>query len=73
MARLGQRLRNQTEVQRAVAGLAGAGNGRTALLTLAARPDPSGATAAAAIRALGVAQDRAGAAEAAIRRKASTR
>lgn len=72
MARLGQRLRNQTEVQRAVAGLAGAGNGRTALLTLAARPDPSGATAAA-IRALGVAQDRAGAAEAAIRRKASTR
>ena len=71
MARLGQRLRNQTEVQRAVAGQAGAGNGRTALLTRAARPDPSGATAA--IRALGVAQDRAGAAEAAIRRKASTR
>ena len=65
MARLGQRLRNQAEVQRAVAGLAGAGDGRTALLTLAARPDPSGATAAAIIRALGNAQDRAGAAEAA--------
>ena len=65
MARLGQRLRNQAEVQRAVAGLAGAGDGRAALLTLAARPDPSGANFAAIIRALGSAQDRAGAAEAA--------
>ena len=67
MARLGQRLRNQGEVQRAVAQLAGRapGEGRTALLTLAARPDPTGATAAAVIRALGNANDRFGAAEAA--------
>ncbi len=67
MARLGQRLRNQAEVQRAVAQLAGRtqGEGRTALLTLAARPDPTGATAAAVIRALGNAGDRFGAAEAA--------
>ena len=67
MARLGQRLRNQAEVQRAVAQLAGrgVGEGRTTLLTLAARPDPTGATAAAVIRALGNANDRFGAAEAA--------
>ena len=67
MARLGQRLRNQAEVTRAVAQLAGRGpgEGRTALLTLAARPDPTGATAAAVIRALANANDRFGAAEAA--------
>ncbi len=67
MARLGQRLRNQAEVQRAVAQLASRspGEGRIALLTLAARPDPTGATAAAVIRALGQANDRFGAAEAA--------
>ncbi len=38
--------------------------GRAALVSLAGRPDPSGATAASAIRTLGVANDRAGAAEA---------
>lgn len=67
MARLSQRLRNQAEVQRAVAQLSNrsTGEGRVALLTLAARPDPSGATAAAVIRALGNANDRFGAAEAA--------
>lgn len=67
MARLGQRLRNQGEVTRAVAQLAsrGVGEARIALLTLAARPDPTGATAAAVIRALGNANDRFGAAEAA--------
>ncbi len=38
--------------------------GRAALVALAARPDPTGATASSAIRALGVVNDRAGAAEA---------
>ena len=38
--------------------------GRAGLLALAGRTDPSGATAASAIRALGVVNDRAGAAEA---------
>ena len=38
--------------------------GRAMLVALAARPDPSGATAGSAIRALGLVNDRAGAAEA---------
>ncbi len=38
--------------------------GRAGLIAIAGRPDPSGATAASAIRALGVVNDRAGAAEA---------
>ncbi|RVT98877.1 tetratricopeptide repeat protein [Rhodovarius crocodyli] len=68
MSRLSARLRANTEVQRAVAQLgsrAGTANGRTQLLTLAARPDPSGGTGAAVIRALGNAGDRVGAGEAA--------
>lgn len=67
MARLAARLRAQSEVQRAVAQLAGRTGtaARTQLLTLAARPDPSGGTGAAVIRALGNANDRIGAAEAA--------
>ncbi len=65
MARLQQRARAGAEVTRA-ADMLRAGNveGRQRLLMLAARPDPSGATAAAVIRAFAAVNDRFGAAEA---------
>jgi len=67
MARFAQRLRSQADVRQAVRQATGRGptQARQALTTLAARPDPTGGTAAAAIRALGNAGDRFGAAEAA--------
>ena len=71
MSRLQARIRTQRDVQRAAQGLNQAGLGRntadarTQLLTIAARPDPTGTTAAAVIRAFGDANDRFGAAEAA--------
>ena len=66
MGRLQQRARTQAEVARASAQLrAGGGEGRQQLLMLAARPDPSGNTAAAVIRAFAEVNDRFGAAEAA--------
>ena len=66
MARLQQRARSQAEIARAAAMLrSGDGAGRQQLLMLAARPDPSGNTAAAVIRAFADANDRYGAAEAA--------
>jgi cellulose synthase operon protein C len=66
MARLQARLRAQTAVARAAALLPTApAEARQQLMTLAARPDPTGGTAADAIRALGNAGDRVGAAEAA--------
>ncbi|MBL6456440.1 BCSC C-terminal domain-containing protein [Belnapia sp. T6] len=66
MARLQQRARTQAEVARAAAMLGtGSGlDGRQRLLMLAARPDPSGTTVAAVIRAFADANDRYGAAEA---------
>ncbi len=65
MARLQARVRNQTEVVRAVALLSSApADARRRLLLLAARPDPTGGTPSDAIRALGDAADAAGAAEA---------
>ena len=65
MARLAQRARATAEVTRA-ADMLRTGNieGRQRLLMLAARPDPSGATAAAVIRAFASMNDRFGAAEA---------
>ncbi|WP_426954361.1 cellulose synthase subunit BcsC-related outer membrane protein [Muricoccus radiodurans] len=66
MARLAARIRGQREVSAAAALLTASPiEGRSRLLTLAARPDPSGGTAAAVIRAFGAANDRVGAAEAA--------
>lgn len=65
-ARLAARVRTQGEIARAAALLPGSqGEGRQRLLMLAARPDPSGATPAAVIRAFADAGDRYGAAEAA--------
>jgi len=66
MSRLQARIRTQRDVQRVAQTYArNPPEARTALLTIAARPDPSGATAAAVITALGNAGDRFGAAEAA--------
>ncbi|MCR0983215.1 cellulose biosynthesis protein BcsC [Roseomonas populi] len=66
MSRLAARVRGQREVQAAAALLPlSPYEGRARLLALAARPDPTGSTAAAVIRAFGEAQDRAGAVEAA--------
>ncbi len=66
MSRLQSRLRVQRDVSAAAAMLRSSpAVGRTQLLTIAARPDPTGATAAAVIRAFGEADDRFGAAEAA--------
>jgi Tfp pilus assembly protein PilF len=66
MARLQARIRTQRDVQRAAQGLGRTtADARVQLLTIAARPDPTGATAAAVIRAFGDANDRFGAAEAA--------
>ncbi|MFC7735748.1 cellulose synthase subunit BcsC-related outer membrane protein [Roseomonas sp. GCM10028921] len=66
MSRLAARIRGQREVAAAAALLpVSPADGRSRLLTLAARPDPTASTAVAAIRALGEANDRAGAAEAA--------
>ncbi|PZW40065.1 tetratricopeptide repeat protein [Humitalea rosea] len=66
MARLSARTRTQRDVAQAVARLPLAGpEGRQGLLNIAARPDPTGATGAAVIRALGEAGDGPGAAEAA--------
>ncbi|HEY8613142.1 MAG TPA: cellulose synthase subunit BcsC-related outer membrane protein [Roseomonas sp.] len=66
MSRLAARIRGQREVQSAAALLPLSPiEGRSRLLTLAARPDPTGSTAVAVIRAFGEAGDRAGAAEAA--------
>jgi len=66
MGRLGTTIRSQRDVQRAAAGLVrNAPESRVQLLTLAARPDPTGATAASVIRAFAEAGDRFGAAEAA--------
>lgn len=64
MQRLGTRLAAQREVATAAARLrAGGPDSRTALLTLAARPDPTGSTGAAVVRAFGDAGDSFGAAE----------
>ncbi|MBB5695080.1 cellulose biosynthesis protein BcsC [Muricoccus pecuniae] len=66
MSRLAARIRGQREVASAAALLPMSPiEGRSRLLTLAARPDPTGSTAVAVIKALGEANDRAGAAEAA--------
>ncbi|MDB5414599.1 MAG: hypothetical protein JWR10_2934 [Rubritepida sp.] len=66
MSRLQARIRTQRDVARAAILLrSNTAEARTQLLTIAARPDPSGATAAAVIRAFGVANERFGAAEAA--------
>lgn len=66
MSRLQTRIRTQRDVQRAAQGLGRTtADARVQLLTIAARPDPTGATAAAVIRAFGDANDRFGAAEAA--------
>ncbi len=66
MSRLQARIRTQRDVQRAAQGLGRTtADARIQLLTIAARPDPTGATAAAVIRAFGDANDRFGAAEAA--------
>ncbi|WP_338665828.1 cellulose synthase subunit BcsC-related outer membrane protein [Pararoseomonas sp. SCSIO 73927] len=66
MSRLAARVRGQREVQAAAATLSlSPYEGRARLLALAARPDPTGSTAAAVIRAFGDANDRAGAVEAA--------
>jgi Tfp pilus assembly protein PilF len=66
MARLQARIRTQRDVQRAAQGLGrNTADARVQLLTIAARPDPTGATAAAVIRVFGDANDRFGAAEAA--------
>jgi len=66
MSRLAARIRGQREVATAAALLPVSPiEGRARLLTLAARPDPTGGTAVAVIRAFGEANDRVGAAEAA--------
>lgn len=66
MSRLQARIRTQRDVQRAAQGLGrNTADARVQLLTIAARPDPTGSTAAAVIRAFGDANDRFGAAEAA--------
>ncbi|TCH97531.1 tetratricopeptide repeat protein [Roseococcus sp. SYP-B2431] len=66
MSQLQARIRTQRDVSRAAAMMASnRAEARTQLLTIAARPDPSGATAAAVIRAFGDANERFGAAEAA--------
>jgi len=66
MSQLQARIRAQRDVDRAASMLASnRAEARTQLLTIAARPDPSGVTAAAVIRAFGAADDRFGAAEAA--------
>ncbi|HEV7456273.1 MAG TPA: cellulose synthase subunit BcsC-related outer membrane protein [Roseococcus sp.] len=66
MGRLATGIRAQRDVQRAAQGLArSAPEARVQLVTLAARPDPTGATAAAVVRAFADANDRFGAAEAA--------
>ncbi|WP_439548350.1 cellulose synthase subunit BcsC-related outer membrane protein [Falsiroseomonas sp.] len=65
MARLGTRIRTQREVVAAAAMMAASPlDGRSQLLALAARPDPTGSTAGAVIRAFSDANDRAGAGEA---------
>nr|WP_314075656.1 cellulose synthase subunit BcsC-related outer membrane protein [uncultured Roseococcus sp.] len=66
MSQLQARIRTQRDVARAASLLASnRAEARTQLLTIAARPDPSGATAAAVIRAFGEANERFAAAEAA--------
>ena len=66
MSRLQTRIRTQRDVQRAATGLGRTtADARIQLLTIAARPDPTGSTAAAVIKAFGDANDRFGAAEAA--------
>jgi tetratricopeptide (TPR) repeat protein len=65
MQRLATRVRAQRDVQQAALGLRTGGvDGRNSLLTLAARPDPTGTTAVSVIRAFGDAGDNFGAAEA---------
>jgi Tfp pilus assembly protein PilF len=65
MARLAARIRGQREVAAASALYAASPlDGRSQLLALAARPDPTGSLAGAVIRAFTEANDRAGAAEA---------
>ncbi len=65
MARLATRIRTQREVVAAAAMMAASPlDGRSQLLSLAARPDPTGSTAGAVIRAFSDANDRIGAAEA---------
>lgn len=66
MARLAARTRISTEVEEAAAAASVGGfEGRQRLLTLAARPDPTGATPSAVIRAFGRIGDARGAEEAA--------
>jgi thioredoxin-like negative regulator of GroEL len=64
MSRLLARARAQGEIAAAAAGLPGVG-ARQQLLAIAARPDPTGATGAAVVRAFGAAGDTRGATEAA--------
>lgn len=64
MSRLLARARAQGEIAAAAAGLPGFG-ARQQLLAIAARPDPTGATGAAVVRAFGAAGDVRGATEAA--------
>ena len=61
MSRLQARIRTERDIARAASPNAG---GRPALMAIATRPDPSGSTGAAVIRALGNAGDRSGAVEA---------
>lgn len=66
MSRLDQQIRTDRDIAAASrAMLARQPGGRQQLMQIAARPDPSGATGAAVIRAFGDAADRPGAAEAA--------
>jgi Tfp pilus assembly protein PilF len=66
MGRLEAQIRTDRDVSRAAQSLlADAAGARQQLLLIAARPDPSGATGAAVVRAFGDASDRAGASEAA--------
>jgi len=65
MARLSARSRTQRDIAQAAARLpVSAPEARQALLAIAARPDPSGATGAAVIRAFGEARDTLGISEA---------
>ncbi|MDO9713570.1 cellulose synthase subunit BcsC-related outer membrane protein [Paracraurococcus lichenis] len=65
VGQLQRRVRSRAEVMRTAAQLGRPGDARDRLLAIAARPDPSGTTAAAVARAFADANDRYGAAEAA--------
>lgn len=65
LGQLQKRVRSRAEVMRIAAQLGQPGDARDRLLAIAARPDPSGMTAATVARAFADANDRYGAAEAA--------